>query len=129
MCVVGVLFFSSRRRHTICALVTGVQTCALPICIYLGIWGSNVDFDDGDEAHLETDIYGGWKPSWNGFTFDVGGIYYLYPAADSDLNYDYFEGKLGASYDFDVVETGVTRFYSPNFFGGADDAIYLSGDV
>src|SRR3546814_10646314 len=24
-------FFSSRRRHTICALVTGVQTCALPI--------------------------------------------------------------------------------------------------
>src|SRR3546814_14646106 len=25
-------FFSSRRRHTRCALVTGVQTCALPIC-------------------------------------------------------------------------------------------------
>src|SRR3546814_4648256 len=24
-------FFSSRRRHTICALVTGFQTCALPI--------------------------------------------------------------------------------------------------
>src|SRR3546814_1048512 len=24
-------FFSSRRRHTCCALVTGVQTCALPI--------------------------------------------------------------------------------------------------
>src|SRR3546814_8158164 len=24
-------FFSSRRRHTSCALVTGVQTCALPI--------------------------------------------------------------------------------------------------
>src|SRR3546814_6904759 len=26
-------FFSSRRRHTICALVTGVQTCALPISV------------------------------------------------------------------------------------------------
>src|SRR3546814_2027732 len=26
-------FFSSRRRHTSCALVTGVQTCALPICL------------------------------------------------------------------------------------------------
>src|SRR3546814_5223062 len=25
-------FFSSRRRHTRCALVTGVQMCALPIC-------------------------------------------------------------------------------------------------
>src|SRR3546814_3054826 len=37
-CLVGrfywlviVFFFSSRRRHTRCALVTGVQTCALPI--------------------------------------------------------------------------------------------------
>src|SRR3546814_7925967 len=27
-----VFFFSSRRRHTRCALVNGVQTCALPIC-------------------------------------------------------------------------------------------------
>src|SRR3546814_3344655 len=26
-------FLSSRRRHTRCALVTGVQTCALPICL------------------------------------------------------------------------------------------------
>src|SRR3546814_2485788 len=30
-----VCFFSSRRRHTRCALVTGVQTCALPI--WLGV--------------------------------------------------------------------------------------------
>src|SRR3546814_18853613 len=27
----ALFFFSSRRRHTMCALVTGVQTCALPI--------------------------------------------------------------------------------------------------
>src|SRR3546814_19918214 len=31
-------FFSSRRRHTRCALVTGVQTCALPISF---LWGPN----------------------------------------------------------------------------------------
>src|SRR3546814_7750281 len=30
-------FFSSRRRHTRCALVTGVQTCALPISCRLWI--------------------------------------------------------------------------------------------
>src|SRR3546814_14708337 len=29
--LVFLFFFSSRRRHTRCALVTGVQTCALPI--------------------------------------------------------------------------------------------------
>src|SRR3546814_4190213 len=32
----SVFFFSSRRRHTRCALVTGVQTCALPISVKLG---------------------------------------------------------------------------------------------
>src|SRR3546814_3127206 len=32
-------FFSSRRRHTRCALVTGVQTCALPIYAFAGIGG------------------------------------------------------------------------------------------
>src|SRR3546814_122470 len=31
-----VVFLSSRRRHTRCALVTGVQTCALPISIMIG---------------------------------------------------------------------------------------------
>src|SRR3546814_8936634 len=32
-CMVLLFFFSSRRRHTRCALVTGVQTCALPIAL------------------------------------------------------------------------------------------------
>src|SRR3546814_3871235 len=42
-------FFSSRRRHTRCALVTGVQTCALPI---FGPNGANVIYDavGGDYA-------------------------------------------------------------------------------
>src|SRR3546814_13644130 len=33
-CVI-MFFFSSRRRHTRCALVTGVQTCALPIFLLM----------------------------------------------------------------------------------------------
>src|SRR3546814_10648618 len=43
-------FFSSRRRHTRCALVTGVQTCALPISIISrtpGSFGASDDFTDG----------------------------------------------------------------------------------
>src|SRR3546814_9984131 len=36
ICICCCLFFcSSRRRHTRCALVTGVQTCALPISDHL----------------------------------------------------------------------------------------------
>src|SRR3546814_5929452 len=37
LCVV--VFFSSRRRHTRCALVTGVQTCALPISMVFQQFG------------------------------------------------------------------------------------------
>src|SRR3546814_3766410 len=38
--VVFLVFFSSRRRHTRCALVTGFQTRALPISLVTGsIWG------------------------------------------------------------------------------------------
>src|SRR3546814_2495956 len=43
-------FFSSRRRHTRCALVTGVQTCALPIsCCRIGA-----------EMKPESGLAGGW---------------------------------------------------------------------
>src|SRR3546814_3643091 len=36
--MVVLFFFSSRRRHTRCALVTGVQTCALPISGIIWTW-------------------------------------------------------------------------------------------
>src|SRR3546814_7756379 len=35
LCAISIFFFSSRRRHTRCALVTGVQTCALPISMLI----------------------------------------------------------------------------------------------
>src|SRR3546814_9519921 len=41
------VFFSSRRRHTRCALVTGVQTCALPIWL--------LDYQDKAYAELYLD--------------------------------------------------------------------------
>src|SRR3546814_8566993 len=37
LCLLSSFFFSSRRRHTRCALVTGVQTCALPICAFVAL--------------------------------------------------------------------------------------------
>src|SRR3546814_4024090 len=44
--VVLMFFFSSRRRHTRCALVTGVQTCALPICRAIGTRGPTSSRDN-----------------------------------------------------------------------------------
>src|SRR3546814_4807777 len=50
---VVVFFFSSRRRHTRCALVTGVQTCALPISV-----GANIEraLAVDEEASLEVGV-------------------------------------------------------------------------
>src|SRR3546814_9632424 len=47
--LVLLFFFSSIRRHTVCALVTGVQTCALPIL-------SAVLFDEVHERSLDGDF-------------------------------------------------------------------------
>src|SRR3546814_9032091 len=43
MCVCLFFFFSSRRRHTRCALVTGVQTCALPISPTVALIADRLD--------------------------------------------------------------------------------------
>src|SRR3546814_10048761 len=48
---VCVFFFSSRRRHTRCALVTGVQTCALPIFIRSG--EADIAICGGTEAAID----------------------------------------------------------------------------
>src|SRR3546814_4002489 len=45
MVVVMFCVFSSRRRHTMCALVTGVQTCALPISVLQAPMLDGLSFD------------------------------------------------------------------------------------
>src|SRR3546814_8068069 len=45
-----IFFFSSRRRHTRCALVTGVQTCALPISRRTRIWRTEFIANRGSAA-------------------------------------------------------------------------------
>src|SRR3546814_3366477 len=53
-------FFSSRRRHTRCALVTGVQTCALPIFPVYQKLGSEFmpPLNEGTILYMPTSIPG-----------------------------------------------------------------------
>src|SRR3546814_16972829 len=48
-----IFFFSSRRRHTRCALVTGVQTCALPILTRGELPASIPVTADGEIGYLQ----------------------------------------------------------------------------
>lgn len=94
---------------------------------YLGLWGSNVDFNDGDEAQLELDFSGGYKWAWGPASFDAGVIYYAYPGADSGLNYDYWEAKLAASVPAGPVTLTGSAFVSPDYFAGSGTAVYVNG--
>src|SRR3546814_2617079 len=54
-------FFSSRRRHTRCALVTGVQTCALPISSTVSVLTATqevigVAADTGSQAWMRQSV-------------------------------------------------------------------------
>src|SRR3546814_11148877 len=49
-------FFSSRRRHTRCALVTGVQTCALPITGFLEVLDAERSLYAAEDALIQSRI-------------------------------------------------------------------------
>lgn len=94
--------------------------------LYAGIWASNVNFNDGDEAHIETDLYAGYSSDFNGINYDVGMIYYAYPGADSDLEYDFVEAAVSVGYDFDIFAVSASFNYSPDYFAGSGDAQYYA---
>lgn len=99
---------------------------------YVGAWASTVDFNDGDEANIELDLFAGYSfnPIEN-VTLDVGGLYYAYPGARSNLNYDFYEVYGSAAYDFGVASVKASAAYTPENFGKSGDAQYysLNGEV
>src|SRR3546814_9575552 len=93
-----IFFFSSRRRHTRCALVTGVQTCALPIFPRSSATVAEVLKDYG----YSTVAFGKWHntpPNETGPT----GPFNHWPIA---YGFEHFYGFLG----------GETSQYEPRLF-------------
>jgi uncharacterized protein (TIGR02001 family) len=96
---------------------------------YLGIWGSNLNFGAAqtanpavfeDIASLEIDWYGGIRPTWQGFTFDIGDIYYSYPNSFGPAHLPYNEIKTGVSRSFfdSKLALSLTNYWSDDVFGG-----------
>ena len=91
--------------------------------IYIGTWGSTVDFDsnDGFDGSLELDYYIGWASDIGdtGVSLDVGYLYYDYPG-DDGAEGDYQE--LYASIGFWDATLGVN--YSDDYYGETDTFWY-----
>jgi uncharacterized protein (TIGR02001 family) len=65
------------------ALQGGVDYVNNPTGLYVGAWASSIKWvkDGGGDANVELDIYAGKRGEiTKDFTYDVGGLYYLYPS-------------------------------------------------
>jgi uncharacterized protein (TIGR02001 family) len=94
------------------------------------LWGSNVDFNDGDEASVEIDGTLSYTHEVGPGKATIGGIYYAYPGADSDLDYDYVEAFAGYAFNIgEAVDVNAQVFYSPDFFAGSGDAVYTTAGL
>lgn len=89
--------------------------------LYLGVWGSSVDFTD---ATVEIDYYGGINGTKEQFNWDLGAIYYSYPGADESLDYDFVELAGAIGYDFTLFSLSAALNYSPEYFGDTGEAVY-----
>lgn len=95
---------------------------------YAGAWASNVDFADSTDA--EIDLYAGWRTEAAGWTWDVGAVGYFYTGQPDVADYDYVEVKATASRAVGPATVGVVVYWSPDFFGAAEDeATYVEANA
>lgn len=116
-------FTSDYRFHGISqtagdAAVQGSLDAAFDSGLFVGAWGSNVDF--GDDANIEIDWYAGYGAEINDdLSADVTLYYYTYPgyeAADADyvevgLSLYYKDFTLGYNHTNDYFNTSETSQY------------------
>ena len=95
---------------------------------YLGNWNSSVTSDSfNDAAGIEMDFYGGFKIPVGDITFDIGGLYYYYPNAETSTGrekYNTFEAYVGAAYGpFSAkIWYAVTDWFGVNDDSGGEDS-------
>lgn len=105
------------------AAIQGSLDAAFDNGIYAGVWGSNVDFGAGEDAHLEVDYYVGYGADINDdFSYDISLNYYTYPGYSSDT--DYTEVMAGLYYG----DLALTFAYSDDFFQTGESASYIAVD-
>ena len=97
---------------------------------YAGAWASNVAFPGDPDTGAEIDLYAGIRPEFAGWTWDVGAVGYFYTGQPDGADYDYVELKAGASRAVGPVTVGAVVFWSPDYFGAAEDeATYVEGNA
>lgn len=96
--------------------------------IYVGTWGSSVDFGyaegEGFDGSLELDYYAGWAvPINDNIGIDVGYIYYDYPGDDgAEGDYQEIYGSVS------LWDLSLGLAYSDDYYGDSGDFMYYQAD-
>ena len=84
--------------------IQGSVDIAHELGFYAGVWGSNVEFDNGSPNSLEIDVYGGFtrETDFGGslpfsFSYDIGWLAYIYPEASDGSNFNEVYFGLGVA--------------------------------
>ena len=93
---------------------------------YVGTWASSMD-DAGGYGETEFDFYAGFGGEVEGFSYDIGLLYYAYPGA-SDVDYLEAYGSVGADLGVASATVGVAYAFSSDNTGNADNT-YVYGDL
>jgi uncharacterized protein (TIGR02001 family) len=112
------------------AAVQGGVDYASESGFYVGTWTSNVSYDSDDAYSYEHDMYFGFSGEAEGFSYDVGYLYYNY---DSNAGFDFGEvyGSIGIG-NFSLTAYLLANA-EPDEAPGQDfsfgSAYYISGDI
>ena len=99
----------------------------------ISAWASLIDFGNatiGDDTSAEVDLYGSYTFAISdAFSLSAGAITYNYPSSPHNVNYNWWEGWVGASYNFGVAAVSGKVFYSPDYVNLSTNQIYFTGGV
>ena len=87
---------------------------------YLGIWGSNVDFDNM-ETSSEFDIYAGYANELGAFSYDVNYCQYTYPGDNDELSFG--EASLTLGYDFEIASVSAKYYVGVDTHDVSNDSV------
>src|SRR3546814_416799 len=119
ICIACVFFFSSRRRHTSCAVVPGVQTCALPIYVL----ASDGDFGKATGGWVDVaSTRGRYRHNYGAYHLGDGLAWGALPI-NNDVEGGYY--RIGYQYARWSWNAGIDGMHSLS--GNGFDGLYASG--
>jgi uncharacterized protein (TIGR02001 family) len=102
--------------------------------LFIGVWASNVDFNDEPiDAGIEVDIYAGFTAALSeNAEGTLKAVYYWYADADygpGDAEYDYLEIIGSLSQGFGKATGSIEVAWSPDYFGEVGNAFAVTGGL